>query len=56
MSIPSPREEEIYISSLCGIDKDALSTGLFAIYVNQECSNVDIVVSQHNEDRIHLNY
>ena len=32
------------------IIKDALSAGLSAICVNHECSNVDIVVSQYNED------
>ena len=32
------------------IDKDALSAGLSAICVNHECSNVDIVVRQYNED------
>ena len=30
---------------------DALSAGLSAICVNHECSNVDIVVSQYNEDK-----
>ena len=42
--------KEIYVRSLRRIDKDALSAGLSAICVNHECSNVDIVVSQYNED------
>ena len=45
-----PERKEIYVRSLRRIDKDALSAGLFAICVNHECSNVDIVVSQYNED------
>ena len=45
-----PERKEIYVRSLRRIDKDALSAGLSAICVNHECSNVDIVVSQYNED------
>ena len=47
---PHPQRKEIYVRSLRRIDKDALSAGLSAICVNHECSNVDIIVSQYNED------
>ena len=47
---PHPQRKDIYVRSLRRIDKDALSAGLSAICVNHECSNVDIVISQYNED------
>ena len=47
---PHLERKEIYVRSLRCIDKDALSAGLSAICVNHECSNVDIVVCQYNED------
>ena len=47
---PHPERKEIYVRSLRRIDMDALSAGLSAICVNHECSNVDIVVCQYNED------
>ena len=47
---PHSERKEIYIRSLCRIGKDAFSAGLSAICVNHECSNVDIFVSQYNED------
>ena len=45
-----PERKENYVRSLRRIDKDALYAGLSVICVNHECSNVDIVVSQYNED------
>ena len=47
---PHPERKEISVRSHRRIDKGALSAGLSAICVNNECSNVDIVVSQYNED------
>ena len=47
---PHPERKDIYVRSLRRINKDALCAGLSAICVNHECSNVDIVVSQYNED------
>ena len=47
---PHPERKEISVRSPRRIDKGALSAGLSAICVNNKCSNVDIVVSQYNDN------
>ena len=44
---PHPKRKEIYVRSLRRIDRNELASGLSAIRINHECSDVDTVVDQY---------